>query len=77
MDEILRSEIIGKTLMNNGGYTIGIIDDIVLDSQTGEIKFFLVNFTSSIRMSQKTDSRGRGVITFSSMEVFGKNVIIS
>ena len=38
MAEIFSEEMIGKNAMTSGGYPIGTVEDIVIDTETGEIK---------------------------------------
>ena len=77
MTEVLTDEIIGKYAMTSGGYPIGSIEDLVIDTETGELKYLLVRPASSNMSNQKTDGRGRTVVTINSIKISGDNVIIS
>ena len=77
MTEIFSEEMIGKNAMTSGGYPIGTVEDIVIDTETGEIKYILVRPAAGNISTQKTDGKGRAVITITSLKVSGENVIIS
>lgn len=77
MTEILSSEIIGRTAMTPGGYPMGRIDEIVVDTKTGEIKYLLIKANANSATSQKIDAKGRSVVSFNTLKISGDNVIIS
>jgi len=77
MTEVFTDELIGKFAMTSGGYPIGSVEDLVIDTDTGELKYLLVRPASGNMSNQKTDGRGRAVITITSIKVSGDNVIIS
>lgn len=77
MAEVFTDEVIGKYAMTSGGYPIGLVEDLVIDTETGEVKYLLVKPASGNLANQKTDGRGRSVITIGSMKISGDNVIIS
>lgn len=74
---MITDELLGKTAMNQGGYPLGTVDDFVIDTETGEVKYILVKLGSSVRPGQQMDDKGRGVYSFVSLKVTGNNVIIS
>lgn len=76
-NKIITSELTGKTVMTQGGYPMGQIDDVVIDTETGEFLYLLVNTTQSAGPGQQIDDRGRTVLTFNTMRISGNNVIIS
>ena len=77
MAEVFSEEIIGKKAITSGGYPIGTVEDIVIDTETGELKYLLVKPASGNLANQKTDGRGRAVVTVGSIKISGDNVIIS
>ena len=77
MTELFYEELIGKNAITSGGYPIGTVEDIVADTETGELKYLLVKPASSNMSNQKTDGRGRAVVTINSIKISGDNVIIS
>ena len=77
MGEVFSDELIGKNAITSGGYPIGTVEDIVIDTETGEIKFILVRPAAGNITTQRTDGKGRAVVTVSAMKVSGDSVIIS
>ena len=77
MGELFSDEIVGKSAITSGGYPIGTVEDIVIDTETGEIRFLLVRPAAGNITTQRTDGKGRAVVTVSSMKVSGDCVIVS
>ena len=77
MGELFSDEIIGKNAITSGGYPIGVVEDIVIDTETGEIRFLLVKPAAGNITTQRTDGKGRAVVTMNGMKVSGDSVIIS
>jgi len=75
--KLLRDELIGKTVMTANGAVLGVLDEMVIDTETGEIKYILVRSGPKHVPGQKIDSKGRCVYTFSKMVVGEKNVTVS
>ncbi len=76
MTEMFSEELIGKSAMTSGGYPIGTIEDIVIDTETGELKYLLVRPSAGIG-TQKTDGKGRAVISVNTMKLSGNTIIVS
>ena len=76
MTEMFSEEIIGKSAMTSGGYPIGTIEDIVIDTETGELKYLLVRPMTGVG-TQKTDGKGRAVISVNTMKLSGNTIIVS
>jgi sporulation protein YlmC with PRC-barrel domain len=76
MAEMLSEELIGRNAMTSGGYPIGTIEEIVIDTETGELKYLLVRPSAGIA-TQKTDGKGRAVISVNTMKMSGENIIVS
>ena len=76
MAEVFSEEIIGKKAITSGGYPIGTVEDIVIDTETGELKYLLIRPVTG-NVTQRTDGKGRAVITIGSLKVSGDNVIVS
>ncbi len=74
---LLRNEILGKTVMTANGSVLGVLEEMVLDTETGEIKYILVRSDNNRATGQKIDSKGRCVYTFSKMIVGEKNMTVS
>lgn len=63
--KIKASEFTGRTLMSTAGQMVGIIQDVVADSKTGEIHHVLVIPNEDVDPRYyKTDSQGRLVLPF-------------
>ena len=75
--KLLRDEVLGKTVMTANGTILGTLDELVVDTVTGEIKYILVRSDSKRNAGQKIDSKGRCVYAFSKMVVGEKNVTVS
>ena len=76
MTEIFSDEIIGRNAMTSGGYPIGTVEDVVIDTDTGELKYLLVKAVAGNVSTQKTDGKGRAVISIGTLKVSGDNVIV-
>ena len=53
---LLRNEILGKTVMTANGSVLGVLEEMVLDTETGEIKYILVRSDNNRATGQKIDS---------------------
>lgn len=76
MTEIFTEEFIGKSAMTSGGYPIGTVEDMVVDTETGELKYLLVRPAGGNVSTQKVDGKGRAVISFSRLKFTGDNIIV-
>ena len=76
MAEMLSEELIGRNAMTSGGYPIGTIEEIVIDTETGELKYLLVRPSAGIA-TQKTDGKGRSVVAINTLKISGDNIIVS
>jgi sporulation protein YlmC with PRC-barrel domain len=62
------TELKGKTVMTNDGQILGMIDNFVLNTQTGDIHHVLVIPAEEIDARLfKSDSQGRLILPFSEM----------
>jgi len=77
MTEIFSDQLIGKKAITSGGYPIGIIEEIVVDTETGELKYLLVRPDVGAASMNKTDGKGRAVITIGTLKIADENVIVS
>ncbi|HEQ79183.1 MAG TPA: PRC-barrel domain protein, partial [Euryarchaeota archaeon] len=63
------SELRGKTVMTNNGRILGIIENFVMDTITGDLKHVLVIPDDTVEVKlYDTDSKGRLVLPFEQME---------
>ena len=71
------SELRGKTVMTNNGRILGIIENFVMDTVSGELKHVLVIPDDSVETKlYKTDTRGRLVLDFENMEAVRDVVVM-
>ena len=75
--KFLTKELIGKTVITGNGTILGTLDEMVVDTDTGEVKYILVRSDAKHNPGQKIDSKGRHVYAFSKMIVGEKNVTVS
>ena len=71
------TELRGKTVMTNDGQILGIIDNFVVNSITGEIQHMLVVPAEEVetRLFQ-TDAQDRLILPFSSMKAVRDVVVL-
>ena len=71
------SELRGKTVMTSHGRILGIIENFVMDTGTGELKHVLVIPDDSVEIKLfQTDTKGRLVLPFSKMEAVRDVVVM-
>lgn len=71
-------ELIGKTVENISGNTVGILDEIVLDAVGGRVKYLLIRPTGSIiNKSAKVDEHGRLVVETGRIRLEGERIVIN
>jgi sporulation protein YlmC with PRC-barrel domain len=74
--KVFATELQGKTVMTTDGKILGVLDNFVVDTKTGEIPHILVTPTEEIDVRAfKRDSRGRLVLPFSRVKS-AKDVVI-
>lgn len=70
------SDLIKKEVMTTDGELIGVVDNFVIDTDTGEIRTVLVKSSGSVALSNfQKDSKGRYMIPLPSMKSF-KDVFV-
>ncbi len=71
------TELRGKTVMTNDGQILGMIDNFVVDTKTGEIKHVLVTPAEDIETRLfDTDAEGRIVLPFKGMKAVRDVVVM-
>lgn len=76
MSEVFMEEIAGKSVMTENGSPIGTVEDVVMDTENGEMKYLLVKLFLPIP-NQRIDEKGRAVIGFRTLKFSGDGIIIS
>ena len=75
--KLMRKELIGKTVMNSPGSVLGILEEVVLDTDTGEMKYLIVNpMNGQTKPGQMITDKGRAVYAFNSMVVGDTTITI-
>ncbi|AKA49128.1 hypothetical protein IX51_08430 [uncultured archaeon] len=70
------SDLVKKEVMTSDGELIGIVDNFVIDTDSGEIRTVLVKTSGSVTLqSFQKDSKGRYMIPLMSMKSF-KDVFV-
>ena len=71
------TELRGKTVMTNDGQILGMIENFVVDTNTGELHHVLVVPAEEIEPRLfKTDAQGRLVLPFTSMKAVRDVVVM-
>jgi sporulation protein YlmC with PRC-barrel domain len=72
------SELKGKTVMTNDGQILGVIENFIMETATGDLEHVLVIPAEEIdpRM-YKTDAQGRLILPFSEMKAVKDVVVMS
>ena len=72
------TELRGKTVMTNDGQILGMIDNFVVDTHTGEIQHVLVIPAEEVETRlYRNDSQGRLVLPFSEMRAVRDVVVMN
>ena len=71
------TELRGKTVMTNDGQILGMIENFVVDTKSGELHHVLVVPADEIEPRlYKTDTQGRLVLPFNSMKAVRDVVVM-
>lgn len=71
------TELRGKTVMTNDGQILGMIENFVVDTKTGELQHVLVVPAEEIEPRLfKTDAQGRLVLPFQNMKAVRDVVVM-
>jgi len=75
---IFSAEILGKEVVTIAGKSIGTLEDIVIDTEDGTIKYFLISTGGNvISEPHKVDEKGRLVVETLRMRIDGNKLIIN
>ena len=69
------TEIAGKMAITTDGQLLGRIEDVVIDTSTGLIKYMILGATTKV--SDMVDDMGRAVIAVKKMQLDQEYVIVS
>lgn len=71
-------ELIGKTVENVTGNKVGILDDIVIDTVGGRVKYLLIKSANSVISGQaKVDEEGRLVVETGRIRLEDGKIVIN
>jgi sporulation protein YlmC with PRC-barrel domain len=71
------TELRAKTVMTNDGRILGMIDNFVVDTRTGDLQHVLVIPAEDIEPRlYKTDAQGRLILPFTSMRAVRDVVVV-
>jgi sporulation protein YlmC with PRC-barrel domain len=77
MTKKFATELRGKTVMTNDGQIIGMIENFVVNTRTGELEHVLIIPAEEIETRlYKTDAQGRIIMPFSGMKAIRDVVVM-
>jgi len=75
---IFSKEILGKEVETITGRTIGVLEDIVIDTDDGSIKYLLISASGNVLGEEhKVDDNGRIVVETDRIRFDGNKIIIN
>ena len=74
---LLTEQIVGMTAMSQGGAVTGTVDDLVIDTETGEIRYLLIRTSGHLLPGKMVDGKGRMVVAYNNVVITGSNLIFS
>ena len=76
-ERFFATEILGLEARTGDGKRLGKVDDIVVDTQSGEMKYILLRDCSEMCGRYRTDPDGRKVVDFRTIDITDGAVILS
>ncbi|MDR1690576.1 MAG: PRC-barrel domain-containing protein, partial [Candidatus Methanoplasma sp.] len=77
-NRLFSRELIGKEVETITGRTVGVLEDIVIDTDDGSIVYLLVSMSGNVLSgSHKVDDKGRAVVETDRIRVDGGRIIIN
>jgi len=73
-ERVFLSEIIGKIALDQDSVMLGPIEDIVIDTSTGFMKYLVLG--SAVKASELVDDLGRAVVPVKGMRIENDYVMI-
>jgi len=74
---LFATEIFGTEVRTADGKRAGKIDDIVIDTGSGEIVYLLLKDCSDVCDRYKKDQNGRRIVSVRTMDLAGDHIIVS
>jgi sporulation protein YlmC with PRC-barrel domain len=77
-DRIFSREFIGKEVETITGRVVGILEDLVIDTETGLIKYLLVSTAGNVMgEAHKVDEKGRAVVETDRIRINEGKIVIN
>jgi sporulation protein YlmC with PRC-barrel domain len=77
-DRIFSKEIIGKEVETITGRVVGILEDIVIDTEDGSIIYLLIATSGNVMgESHKVDDKGRAVVETDRIRIKDNKIVIN
>ena len=76
-ERFFATEILGLEARTADGKRLGKVDDIVVDTQSGEMRFILLKDCSEMCARYRTDPDGRKVVEFTAIGVVDGAVVLA
>lgn len=78
MDKMFSKDLFGKEVETITGLSVGILEDVVIDTDDGSIKYLLISTVGKvIRDQHKIDEKGRAVVETDRIRIEGDRIIIN
>ena len=74
-ERVFLSEIVGKIALDKDSVMLGPIEDIVIDTSTGFVKYLVLG--SGVKVSEMVDDLGRAVVPVGGMRIETEYVIVT
>lgn len=71
------TRLMGKTVMSNDGQVIGVIENILVDTKTGELQSIVITPSDEVKIENfKTDADGRILMPFEKFQAIRDVVVM-
>lgn len=71
-------ELIGMNVETITGRSVGVLEDLVIDTDDGSIKYLLVSTAGNvIKDPHKVDEKGRAVVETDRIRIDGNKIVIN
>lgn len=76
-ERLFSKELIGMEVETITGRSVGILEDIVIDTDDGTLKYLLVSTAGKVIGDHKVDGKGRAVVETDRIRIDGNKLIIN
>jgi len=71
-------ELIGKEVETITGRVVGVLEDMVIDTENGAIRYLLISTSGNVMgEAHKVDEKGRAVVETDRIRINGNKIIIN